>query len=223
MDSVHTAIRVIIVSFIRLHSTAQQSEILITSKSIPLQFIFAYTRRHHWDSNTIGHKIKLDGNLVTLSAADEIDNSAFLIGKVDTKQKQVVHWTFRIEKCNPTYHECYIGLCPTKNRDFDQLKNTWFFCDDKCYAFSACQGVIRKYDCCDEIRYGKIGGKEVEMVLDCNIMELKYIVDGVDYGKAYDVKPGVYRVGKLLARRLSNAPNVKLTYSTCKANGTNPL
>ena len=57
------------------------------------------------------------------------------------------------------------------------------------------KGLVNKEKYCPKSK----GCNIVEMCLDLNNMELKYIINNKDYGKAFDIPPGEYRVGVCLA------------------------
>ena len=64
------------------------------------------------------------------------------------------------------------------------------------YAFHAC-GNITSVDTgfSSAKTYGKVckKGSIIQIVLDMELLQLSFIIDGVDYGKAFDVKAGEYR------------------------------
>ena len=96
----------------------------------------------------------------------------------------------------------FIGICNDSVRNEWKYLNDWYYCN----TASSSYGLFLKTG---QLRGGKKGlyhrekycpprsscGDVIEMCLDLNRMELKFVINDKDYGKAFDVPPGNYRVG----------------------------
>ena len=130
--------------------------------------------------------------------------SAFLSNIVS---KGIHKWRFQQISGNNQY----IGICdnslPLKD---DRYLNDWYHWKAPLASFGLCliTGYLRgKQEL--QHKWGKYcpitkKGDIIELCLDLNKMELKYIINGKDYGKAFDIPPGQYRVGVCLAYRHSS-------------------
>ena len=128
----------------------------------------------------------------------EISNgTAFIKHVVSTG---LFRWTFKIENIvepGKYWTDFVIGIIDS-TKDLSHISNR-FFCwkDEK--RFNASQGEIIA-DHHESGRYGIVckTNDVIEMELNMNELYVKYIINGKDYGKAFDVKHGSYKAAVYL-------------------------
>ena len=104
-------------------------------------------------------------------------------------------WKFEMRGCKNPNKSFMIGIRMVEGTEIPPL-DTFFSCAAKGYGFSALGGVLtdnegfavgRKYGIvCDD-------GAIIEMILDLDKLILSYVINGIDYGKAFNVKKSKYR------------------------------
>ena len=113
----------------------------------------------------------------------------------------IFSWRFKIEHFKRK-KEAYgstpmIGIWKVDKPEDKPDVSTWFTYNHAGYAFDPTQAILTGsngfYD--KKLKYGVICKKDsiIKMILDLNELSLGYVIDGVDYGKAFDVAKGEYR------------------------------
>ena len=157
-----------------------------------------YAIIQEWDIKYLHENIKIDGDKVT-QIHDGRHGNAYLKGTV---KSGINRWKFKITNCQH-YNAGYmlIGIRRIDNTKQPPLGDTFFTNAQRrkaCgYAFIPNDGKLTSVDS------GGSGGKYgvkcqnhdiVEMNLDLNKLSLSYIINNKDYGKAFDVEYGEYKV-----------------------------
>ena len=179
---------------------------LSNNNSIPtdiilLCFAFFYEKTK-WSTDLVGKLLQLKENNIMAIANEppyEDFSSAYLEPAV---KKGVGRWKFKIIKSQQgkkALGTWYIMMGIVKNRQngltvddhFGRKANT-------SYVFIANAGRIDNPDHPFDGDYKKYGvpcdeNDEIEMILDLNALELRFNINGTDYGKAFDVEQDEYR------------------------------
>ena len=115
------------------------------------------------------------------------------------------HWTFKMGK---VVH--FLGIC--SNKDISKHTKALFYMKQpESFGLNLIIGCLRgnaqnipgQY--CPNCKEGD----KVEMHLDLNQMELKFIINDKDYGKAFDIPSGEYRVGICLYRPIETVELIR--------------
>lgn len=154
-----------------------------------------------WDVQQIGDLMTLNKNRVTYIGDPndprvEGGNTAFLSKIVD---HGVHRWTFKVNLMFSNWWAVTIGVYKVPD-DETALPKNGIFClgSGRGYGYNVTEGTLTDLESggafMDAVQYGPDLFFEglVEMVLDLDRMELKWIVDGEDNGKAFDVAKGSY-------------------------------
>jgi len=162
-----------------------------------------------WDTRQIGDMMELNENQVTFSGGHgrsaERGNSAFLTNIVD---HGVHRWTFKVNLRFCHWWASTIGIWKCSDQSTPPRNDIFTLIGEgRAYGFNLSEGTLvdpitGKVHIPSPVQYGQrcIGVKVVEMVLDLDQLELKYIINGRDYGKAFSVEEGAYRAAVNLSR-----------------------
>ncbi len=163
-----------------------------------------------WDRNQIGDLIQLKENRISFTGGNghghkiERGNSAFLSNVVDCG---VHRWRFRTDLRFCTWWSSTIGIWKCSNGSNPPKNDIFTLGENQGYGFNLSEGtlvdtVTGKVSSVSPVHYGQrcIGVNVVEMVLDLDELELKFIINGRDYGKAFTVDKGSYRTAVNLSR-----------------------
>eukprot|EP01084_Bolivina_argentea_P034575 64017_1 len=150
-----------------------------------------YFENDNWDKTLVGDFMHIDEHNC-LTHKGDVSGTAFLTKEFDSG---VHSWRFKIEKvCDYGKNDwtTTIGI-------FDATENMSIACNDVFVrygiGFGYQMGHIVNCDADDFTEYGIRckKGDIIEMIVDCDKQELKYIINGVDYGKAFDIDKKKYR------------------------------
>ena len=157
-----------------------------------------------WDTAIANHvKFDDDNRIVTHSGPHYGATSTFLTEEVDSG---VHSWKFKVVKCSDnSTTTMHIGIwdtsknngTPPSNHAFHYVKR-----QRQGYAFATNSGQKRNLTA-QYLRYVKYAeacrdGTIVDMIVDFDKLSISYMVNGKDYGKAYDIEPGKYRAAVYL-------------------------
>ena len=165
---------------------------------------------NRWDAKQIGDLMALEGNRVTFTGENakgrkiERGNTAFLADIVD---HGVHRWSFKTNLRFCHWWAATIGIWKCSNGPSPPKNDIFTLGEEQGYGFNLSEGTLvnpstGKAPSTDPIYYGQrcVGVKVIEMVLDLDQLELKYIINGKDYGKAFSVEKGSYRAAVNLSQ-----------------------
>lgn len=179
-----------------------EDDTIIPDLVINLCILF-YAIKDRFDPQCIGPHMKLDEeNQCIVQQSKQSSNSAFLSSIFDSGSYE---WKFQINKSyaskdNSGYSQT-IGIWEVKSNDDclkDALKTYFTKFSNRTYGFGLPYGSlcsrntgspIRDYEHDVPIKEGDI----IEMHCDMELWKLRFKINGKDYGKSFDVKPGKYR------------------------------
>jgi len=159
-------------------------------------------RQDQWDVDHIGDMMELQGNRITFTGGHADSNghrhlrgnSAFLSNVLH----QGVHrWTFKtnIRFCH--WWSATIGIWKCSDNSSPPRGDIFTLGDHRGYGLNLSEGTLvdpmtGKVPSVSPVEYGKrcVGANVVEMVLDLDALTLKFVINGTDYGKAFDVERG---------------------------------
>ena len=159
-----------------------------------------------WDTNSIGKGLMFDENNPDIVKYKTIAhcpayNSAYLKRVCNSEEGDVYHWKFRLLNCDAVWN--LIGIWKVTK---DGIPPSGYFTYGTNAGYALCLqrgqlvdrngggGTGAEYSC--ECAVNDI----IEMHLDFELMELRYTINGKDYGKAFDVDPGRYRAAICLQK-----------------------
>ena len=133
--------------------------------------------------------------MIKTDSDDGEDNTAFVAEKGDGP---ISRWTFKIEEIIEPGLWCdfVIGIIDVKNDLKHHVSNKYFCSCPNGQGFIAGYGKLSYYYCEYGIRCNN--GDIIEMELNMDERCLKYIINGKDYGVAFDVPRGNYRAAVYL-------------------------
>jgi len=160
-----------------------------------------------WDAQQIGDLMALNGNKVTFigsrDPAVEGGNSAFLSNIVD---RGVHRYAFKVELRFCHWWASTIGIWKCSDDSSPPRNDIFTLGEHRGYGLNLSEGtlvdVVNGKASSSASRYGQrcIGTKVIEMVLDLDQLELKFVIDGHDFGTAFSVQEGAYRAAVNLSR-----------------------
>ena len=142
--------------------------------------------------------ISIQNNTATVNAIIYDGRVAFLSNSV---QNGVHQWEFKLNNINDSmFHSVYIGICDQTVHGVSDYVNGLFHWKVRNSFGLHHNGYVRSYihhldHYCEKMK----GNDKIQMCLDLNKKELKYIINDKDYGKACDIPAGTYIVGVCLA------------------------
>eukprot|EP01083_Nonionella_stella_P136182 414241_1 len=155
-----------------------------------------YYQYDEFDETCIAGCLTLLGNTLTHSASS-VQGSALLKNVISEGQH---HWRFKLGRCS---NWTLIGLWKPKNKSKRALDLNTYFTDggeSYGYAYISCNGRLASLDSGDwagnSREYGPFKPKEgdtVEMCVNFDTLELRYIVNGQDFGVAFKIEKTEYR------------------------------
>ena len=157
-------------------------------------------KKDRWDALQIGDLMTMEGNRVTFTGDPMTrrtgGNSAFL---TEVMERGVHRWTFRTNIHFVHWWSATIGIWKCTDNADPPRNNIFTLGENRGYGLNLCQGTLvdtitGRSGPCEPLQTNYVdisfGTNEIEMVLDLNKGELKYIINGHDYGKAFDVATG---------------------------------
>ena len=141
----------------------------------------------NWGKKAIGDQITLniDTNTITMNAEEYESNSAFL--STITEGKEVYHWKLKVinNKLNALWSSTMslYGIYDDDNKP-------------RGYVFAYNYGKLVHLNgtrCTTDYGIKCNDGDIIEMICDMDKLELKFIINNTDYGKAFDIKKAKYR------------------------------
>eukprot|EP01084_Bolivina_argentea_P066711 121626_1 len=175
----------------------------VTEQKIDAQFE-PYTEFDEFDSQCISKRMKYDsGTFSVVQLQDKCYASAYLKNVVE---KGIHHWTFEICKITHSGQSTMsIGIWkvqqenPALNTFFTEGNNKGYaFCPEKAQLIDTTNGGVNSGS--SKTAYGQVckSGAIVEMTLDFNELSLSYVINGKNYGKAYNIIQAKYRAAVFL-------------------------
>eukprot|EP01084_Bolivina_argentea_P208737 355759_1 len=156
------------------------------------------------DEFTVENETLITNNAEWTNDSD-YHRTAFLSNIIESGQYK---WTFQVLNYKGTSHgyNYFFGIHKiSSSKDLKQLSKTYFTKDTKnVYGWLASCRMLLDLKCnvgsCNDDYGQEIKDNDiVEMCIDLYNMHLKYIVNGKDYGKAFDIEKTKYRAAVLLS------------------------
>merc|ERR1719206_18646 len=166
-----------------------------------------YVANDRFSQDEIGNVMGVYRNRLTLTGGffhRQLPNSAFLSNVIDRGRYS---WRFRLANVNSghTYWTTTIGIWKCRKGIVPPINHIFTIGQHVAYGFAANIGVLvdpaTGHD--DEQKtYGQWcrAGDIVEMHIDLVRCELRFIINGVDYGKAFDIEKTAYRAAVNLSQ-----------------------
>ena len=159
-----------------------------------------------WDQNQIGDLMILRNNVVTFTGGPRREsrgNTAFLSKVVN---RGVHGWRFKSDIRFCHWWCATIGIWKCSDDSFPPKNDIFTLGEHRAYGFNLSQGtLVNPQDGKvgkTPVDYGQIcfGAKIIDMILDFDALELKFRINGIDYGKAFDIENTTYRAAVNLSR-----------------------
>ena len=182
-----------------IHEQEKNCKIHIPQGLILLCILFYGNDVDEWDPEFVGKFMQLSNRTITNNSWSMSCAYCKRIIKCGRFQ-----WKFRIDECgNGSMFDGKFMIGIWKIKDKKPLTNTYFTVGgNQGYGFDPCDTVLTEKESGRTIgrKYGTQckNGTIIEMILDLNDLTLRYIMDGVDYGKAFDVERCEYRAAVYL-------------------------
>ena len=150
-----------------------------------------------WDKKYIGSQLKLTDRTITVSQRCSVTRESSFCSRI--VHSGIFKWKFRIEEMEndiETYRGRKFMIGIWKDNDDEPPINTPFTWGGCGYGLEITGAILTNYK---GYTIGNNYGVEckngtiIEMILDMNKLTLGFIIDDVDYGKAFDVDKGKYR------------------------------
>eukprot|EP01084_Bolivina_argentea_P166130 288505_1 len=153
-------------------------------------------------SKCMGDNLEIcDDNCLVHKGPDRSSQSALLTMEFDTG---IHKWSFKIKQLKTLSNSSDWTTCFGIYKSYSSKHlpiNNHFIWDEKNtgYAFCAHSGQLKVFDetndYCVSLDYGVECKPDdiIEMIVDMNKLELKYQINGVNYGKAFDIQRTTYR------------------------------
>ena len=163
----------------------------VIDKNIPADIInicvlFYSNGSDEFDADHISPNLILEGNKITKQRVRSTAN-AFLKRILE---KGYHEWKFKVPRYDAR-SDTLVGIW--RIRDEPPLSKSWWH-DEKGHAYGL-HGRFFGYGCkiSDQNVFPCKDNAEIKMILDFDDLSLRFIINGKDYGKCYDIKPGKYR------------------------------
>ena len=157
-----------------------------------------------WDENLFGEMMTLEANCIKLSKG-AASNSAFLCNVIDQGKYK---WKFKLKKlANRAHWTTTIGIWKCNKHIEPKVNDIFTKGNHMAYGYAVNRGTLVDEETGSKADYGtKYGtnckeGDIVEMLIDLDKLELKYIVNGKDYGKAFEIEKTAYKAAVNLFAR----------------------
>ena len=170
-------------------------------QGIVLVFILFYGNdSDEWDPKFISYTMKLTDRTVTQTL--DAEGSSYCKRIIESG---IFKWKFKIDQCKGGF---ILGIWKIKNNTTTPPLKVWFTKNETPFSqrhkpeSAAVYGFHSKTSCLTRNdgwalgpEYGIYPANDsiIEMILDLNKLTLSYIIDGKDYGKAFDVEKSKYR------------------------------
>ena len=158
-----------------------------------------YQIKDEWDEENSHKAYKIEDDILVKVDEENAwvkNRSAFMTQIVS---KGTFRWKFKIVHIVEPgqWNDFIIGII-NANRNLKYV-STGFYCDSNGHGYDAGKGRLWNPSY-DVTTYGIAckGNDIIEMELNMNELYLKYIINGKDYGKAFDVEPGKYKAAVYL-------------------------
>ena len=150
--------------------------------------------------DSVKKKMKYSVDEMNSRIATKINNSdccccCTIIGNTFISHNKVISWSIKILNSNNDGGDIYIGVAPSdidQNKEDNYNKCGWYFC---CYISTLWSGPPHNYNGWKEYGPRKEKGQyihtgdSVGVVMDTAKGELSFVVDGVNFGVAFDGIP----------------------------------
>ena len=171
----------------------QSRQINIPEGIILVLILFYGNEKDDWDPNYISKYMKLSDRTVT-----QISHAFGSSYGKRIMDSGIFKWRLKINQCEN--NGFIFGIRRVGDPNNPPPTHTWFTNGgwDSGYAFRSRYSRLTDDD---GYALGKPygaspeNGSIIEMTLDLDELTLSYIIDGKDYGKAFDIKRGKYRMG----------------------------
>ena len=184
-----------------IHTLESKHSQQIPKQIILLCMLFYGNDCDEWNVSFIGNGLELKDRTLSPIAISRMKKAGSAYGKRIIKSGRF-SWRFRIESMDMIGrgNKPMIGIWRVNFIDNPPL-NTFFTVRKSGYAIDPTTGLITdKYGCFgNPYAEGCNEGSIIEMVLDLESLGLRYIIDGKDYGKAFDVVKSDYRMAVYLS------------------------
>ena len=154
-----------------------------------------------WDTSIANHvTFDEEEGIVTQCGPGSHATSAFLTQEVDSG---VHSWKFKVLKCvDNEFTTMHIGIWDTSKNDGKPPSDCAFnYVNAKRqgYSFATTSGK-KRIDASNYMAWAETcyDGAIVDMKVDFDELSISYMVNGKDYGKAYDIEAGKYRAAVYL-------------------------
>ena len=179
-----------------------ENKTIIPDLVINLCILF-YALLDRFDPKCIGPDMKLNEETQCIVQMKTGSNSAFLSNIFESGS---YYWRFKINECesgrdkDPWWSQS-IGIWQVKSDDTNEVECAMltYFTEysNRTYGFANDYGELidRRTGCVEDEKYGiqTKTGDIVEMYADMDNLELRFIINDIDYGKAFDIEAGKYR------------------------------
>jgi len=179
-----------------------------SSESMDKEEVSRSTLTDEWDPQLIGDRMELREDRVTFTGGRgrkiQTGNTAFMSRIVD---RGVHSWCFEVDLRFSHWWSTTIGIWRCSNDSTPPRNDIFTLGEHRGYGFNPSEGTLvdpatGKVPIALPMNYGQrcIRVNVVEMVLDLDRLELKYIINGRDFGKAFSVEKGAYRAAVNLSQ-----------------------
>ena len=156
-----------------------------------------------WDKENKALEVEIDENNIVTHLSYETATTTFLTEEVDS---DIHSWKFKVVKCtNHRYGTMRIGIWDVSKNGgkppFNEPFNSFYkfgLNEFQGYAYYTSNGKKNIFNIYEEWGEKCLEGTIVDMKVDFNELSLSFMINGKDYGKAYDIKPGKYRAAVYL-------------------------
>ena len=190
-----------------IHESESKYKQQIPTGIIYIIILFYGNDADEWDKTYIALQHKMIDRTITVFTPR---GSSYGSRIVDSG---IFKWKFRIEEMENGVEESrggkyMIGIWKGKDKD-DAPPTDTFFTEGGCgygleitgAVLTNSEGYIDDTDVHNTYGVECKNGTIIEMILDMNKLTLGFIIDGVDYGKAFDVDKGKYRAAVFMVQK----------------------
>ena len=176
-----------------IHEYEKVNDVNIPKGIILVLILFYGNDKDEWDPKHISEYMTLSDKTITQKKYDYASSYGKRI--IDSG---VFKWRLKVNECNN--YGFLLGIRRVEDKETYPPTDTWFTEGgfQNGYGFYSHEPILTSSDgfALGE-KYGikPSNGSIIEMILDLDDLTLSYIIDGKDYGKAFDVAKGKYRLG----------------------------
>ena len=165
----------------KMQSNLPQNETYYTIPSLVCHWcLLYYFLKESFDPDRIANGMKLSEDDSTLQT---VEGTAHL--QLEIGSSAIHHWKFKLIESNGC--SISIGICNTKNDPNNRLKDVTWSANANHENYGNIATSALKHQGGARSKYGRVCkvNDVIEMILDLNKSQLKYIVNGADYGVAF--------------------------------------